>query len=118
MRAPGELARKAGAPGHGGAWESGRSGARGQEEKQGSRGARSAGHGAARSGTRRGPGGRADAENEWAEAGPRQGRERAGRPRGPPRRKGREETTGRSLTRRELGHSAALLSAAGGSSRR
>lgn len=88
MRAPGELARRAGAPG--------RSGALGQESKQGSRGAESARHGAAGSRTRRGPSGRADAENEWAEAGPRKGRERAGRPRGPPQRKGREETTGRS----------------------
>lgn len=63
-----------------------------EEGKQGSAGSR----------TRHGPGGRADAENEWAEAGPRPGRERAGRPRGPPRRKGREATTGRSLTRREI----------------
>lgn len=66
---------------------------RGREEgKQGSAG----------SGTRHGPGGRAVAENEWAEAGPRPGRARAGRPRGPPRRKGREATTSRSLTRREI----------------
>lgn len=39
MRAPGELAQRAGAPGHGGAWEPGRSGARVRKEgkKAGSR---------------------------------------------------------------------------------
>lgn len=39
VRAPGELAQRAGAPGHGGAWEPGHSGAPGQKGRQRSRGA-------------------------------------------------------------------------------
>lgn len=106
VRAWGELARRAEASGYGrgvGVWKSRRGAGEHGSREAGERGGREEGkQGSAGSRKRYGPGGRADAENEWAEAGPRPGRERAGRPRGPPRRKGREATTGRSLTRREI----------------